>query len=904
MSITVRDAHVTVPYQLPSGVPQLPSRYVSRERLLAQLDRAADLPLTLLCAGPGAGKTALLAHWAQQAGTRVAWLSPAAADAETERFGWLLEPVLPDLPDLLPGHEDAELAPLAEAAPDSGQDLVRLLLSQAVDRRAPLVVIVDDAHVLSDPGVLDSLDRLIRSPQPWVRLILAARSDPSLPLHKYRLAGQMLELRAADLAMTPAEAREVLARHGVTLTEADLAALITRTEGWAAGVRLSAMRMEGAEDPGALVSQLAMDPGSVGEYLMDEVLRRLSQEHRRLLIETSFLTEVTGPLADAVTGISGCGDMLADLARRNCFVIPLDPLQTRYRYHHVLGEVLRYLLERPAGRPTRSLKQRAADWFGANDDLDNAVYWAVQAGNGPQAATLLARDGLAHAFVHRRDLSSLGLYTLLPLVPPGDPAGADGAGADSGATAVESAETAVANVVIAALCAGPDAAADNLERLRAGKPGPGRADPGLAATIDLAELILAQKACDADAVDAAARRLLSDDDGGAKRPAVRASPVPGLRAAVLLAQASVHTWHGRPDDVGGLLDSALAGARRDGPASLELEVLAMMALVNSLWSRTARAEQVTRQAQDLRRRAGLETPPALELATAVRAVMAGDFGDQGPASPEIALPDVAGADPGLATALALVQAGMLLARGEEAGARGALVQLASRRIPPALAARRDAMLADLDTSLGRPRSALTLLEGYQGTKFAMLTATARARAHLALGDRRQARECVRSVLITPSAQVSRLDLVSALLCDARVAQADGQRGRALELLTRAIEMARADVVLPFLQEGDAFADLLGRHPDVADRWPAPTPSRSPVAAAPGAGPLHDLADPLTQRELTILRLLSTSMSTVEIADELCLSANTVKTHLAAIYRKLPASGRREAVLRARELELI
>jgi LuxR family transcriptional regulator, maltose regulon positive regulatory protein len=284
--------------------------------------------------------------------------------------------------------------------------------------------------------------------------------------------------------------------------------------------------------------------------------------------------------------------------------------------------------------------------------------------------------------------------------------------------------------------------------------------------------------------------------------------------------------------------------------------------------------------------------------------MAGDFGDQGPASPEIALPDVAGADPGLATALALVQAGMLLARGEEAGARGALVQLASRRIPPALAARRDAMLADLDTSLGRPRSALTLLEGYQGTKFAMLTATARARAHLALGDRRQARECVRSVLITPSAQVSRLDLVSALLCDARVAQADGQRGRALELLTRAIEMARADVVLPFLQEGDAFADLLGRHPDVADRWPAPTPSRSPVAAAPGAGPLHDLADPLTQRELTILRLLSTSMSTVEIADELCLSANTVKTHLAAIYRKLPASGRREAVLRARELELI
>jgi LuxR family maltose regulon positive regulatory protein len=186
----------------------------------------------------------------------------------------------------------------------------------------------------------------------------------------------------------------------------------------------------------------------------------------------------------------------------------------------------------------------------------------------------------------------------------------------------------------------------------------------------------------------------------------------------------------------------------------------------------------------------------------------------------------------------------------------------------------------------------------------MLIAMARARAHLALGDRRQARECVRIVLITPSAQVGRLDLVAALLCDARIAQADDERGRALELLTRAIEMARGDIVLPFLRAGDAFTDLLARHPDVADRWPAPPPGMSRAVTVPASGPLHDLADPLTQRELTILRLLSTSMSTVEIADELCLSANTVKTHLAAIYRKLPASGRREAVLRARELELI
>jgi LuxR family maltose regulon positive regulatory protein len=261
-----------------------------------------------------------------------------------------------------------------------------------------------------------------------------------------------------------------------------------------------------------------------------------------------------------------------------------------------------------------------------------------------------------------------------------------------------------------------------------------------------------------------------------------------------------------------------------------------------------------------------------------------------------------------------------------------LLQQASRPIPPMLAVRRDVMIADLDTSLGRARSALGLLDGYQGTKFAVLTSVARARAHLAIGDQRQARDCVRFALTTPSAQVRRLDFVAALLCDATIATASGERGRAVEVLSQAIEMAAGEIVLPFLRAGNAFAGLLARHPDVAGRWPAPlsatpTPTvpapaapepatREPATPAPAApepavaawavpGSGHcDLADPLTQRELTILRLLSTNLSTMEIAGELCLSANTVKTHLAAIYRKLSASRRREAVVRARELELI
>jgi len=218
---------------------------------------------------------------------------------------------------------------------------------------------------------------------------------------------------------------------------------------------------------------------------------------------------------------------------------------------------------------------------------------------------------------------------------------------------------------------------------------------------------------------------------------------------------------------------------------------------------------------------------------------------------------------------------------------------------------RDIMLADLDTSVGRPHAALKLLRGYRCGELAVLTAIPCARAHLALNDLRSAQDCVRTVMTTPSTQTGRFVLVEALLCDAEIAQRGDDPGRAVEILIRALEIAQGEIVLPFLNVKDTFGDLLARHPLVAGQWPVSQPRipADPAAGPPDVNP-RELPEPLTQRELTILRFLATSMSTAEIADELCLSVNTVKTHLAAIYRKLPASRRREAVVRARELELI
>ncbi len=871
MASALRDSRTTV--------PQLPPRHVSRPRLLAALDDAASSPLTLLSAGPGAGKTVLLTDWVRRGDGRVAWLNPTAADAEPRRFWHLLMSALRE-------YGGAERGLPVSMPGGAAVDLVQMLFSTVSESVAQLVVIIDDAHVLTHPEILEGLDSLIRGWQPGLRLVLAARSDPLLPLHRYRLAGQMRELRAADLAMTPAEIREVLAVHGVTLGEQDFGILAARTEGWAAGVRLSAMRMEGADYPADIVSELALDPGSIGEYLVEEVLRQQPEAQRRLLVETSFLTEVTGPLADAVTGMTGCGEMLADLARDNSFVIPLDAAHTRYRYHQLFAEILRYLLQRRMRQDMGRLHERAAAWYEGNGDLGNAVYWAVQTGNRPRVARLLAQGGFAHAFVHRQDLSGLGLRDLLPLRLP------------QGAGPAEAAAFAVASAAIETVFADADMAAFDLKRIQALKSDEALAGANLLVTADLVELVLGQKTCDLHAVDAAAHRLLGQSIDAP------APGTPGLRAAVLLAQASTHLWHGKYEDVGSLLDEALTEAGRDGLPGLELEALGMMTFVDSYWSRMSRADEMAQRAHTLSRQKGLATPAVLELAATLRSFITGDLDGRARTLRRILLPDVVGSDPGLAVAFVLGQASVLMACGQVNAAR-IMLREAGRYIPPVLAVQRDVMLAEIDILLGRPHAALRLLRGYRAGDFATLTAVPCARAHLALEDLRSAQDCVRGALATASPQAGRVTLVDALLCGAQIAQLSDDPGRALEMLIRAIEIARGEIILPFMRLQDVFAGLLARHPAIATRWPVP---RMGPQTEPGVESVPvltaDLPDPLTQRELTVLHLLATSMSIMEIADELCLSVNTVKSHLAAIYRKLPASRRRDAVLRARQLELM
>lgn len=857
------------------AVPPLPPRHVSRTRLLTALDAALDVPLVLLAAGPGAGKTVLLSDWARHCGAPVAWMTVTAADAAPRRFWRLLWTALHSL-----DKPDEDPAPLALQGDPIRR--VQSLLAGIPDSPVPATLIIDDAHFLSHPSVLDGLDALIRSgPASHLCLILAARSDPLLPLHRYRLAGQMRELRAADLAMTHGELRHLLIRHGVTLTDADIDALLARTEGWVAGARLSAMQMENTEYPARFVSELALGEGSIGEYLVAEVLAGQPEPVRKLLTQTSPFDEVTAPLAEAVTGLGGCADLLAELARSNSFVIPLDAARTRFRYHQLLREILRHDLQWRERDSLPGLLRRAAAYFQRTGDQRRALYWAARAGDWPHAAALLARGGLAHAFVHRDDVAGLGLDRWPP--------------ASEDAAATQTPESAIARAAVAAVMtdAGPAAR----ELCGSGQPA---AEPGvsreLCLTADLVRLILGTKAGDADAVAVAAGHL------DARASHMPETQLPGLSAAVRLTRASTQFWHGQASEADALLREALSAAERTGPPVIELEVLSMTALVARLRAKPRHAEDATRRAIALLRLDGdLNVPPALDLAEAVHLMMAADMSEAAHVLERAQFPHVVGADPGLASWREIGRATVLLASGNVAGAQ-AIARLAPVSPDlPLLEALRAILLADAETLLGRPHAALRILHDCRDGHLSLFAAIPRARAFLALHDVHSAQTCVQAALST---QVSRYVLTEAMLCDAHIAQLRGDTEHALEMMWGAIELAEDDIVLPFAAAHQLFAALLAHHPGVAARWPGPPGSRPADVTVPVQRVTDRLPDPLTEREEGVLRFLATSLSPAEIADEMCLSVNTVKTHQAAIYRKLAVGGRKNAVLRARELELL
>ena len=362
-------------------------RLIARGDLAAALDRAATLKVTIISAPAGSGKTSLLRAWAGRPGqpSRLSVLQVQRNQQDAQQF-WLA------LLDAV-RHASAATgrAEPSAATPDfNAPAMVDRMLSELADARGGITLVIDDLHELTSPEALAQLTRLLTDLPPHVHAILSTRHDVRLGLHQLRLAGELAEIRAADLRFSERETRELLDASGITLSAAGAALLHQRTEGWAAGLRLAAISLTGHPDPERFVTEFSGSERTVAEYLLAEMLERQPPDVQDLLLRTSLLDRVNGELADLLTGRPGSERILLSLEDANAFVESLDPERTWFRYHHLFADFLRLELRRTLPDQVPVLHRRAAEWFIRQGQVVDAIRHTQAAGDWADAARLLA----------------------------------------------------------------------------------------------------------------------------------------------------------------------------------------------------------------------------------------------------------------------------------------------------------------------------------------------------------------------------------------------------------------------------------------------------------------------------------------------------------------------------------
>ena len=863
---------------------------MSRPGLFERLEASARV--TVVSAPPGSGKTVLLRSWIGEAGLadRAAWVAVGRQERDLQRF-WMS--VLGALRRTAPG---SGLVRELTAAPDlDGWGITERLLKDLVPLADRLWLVVDDLHELGSDQARSQLELLVMRGPPKLRFVLVTRHDLRLGLHRLRLEGELTEIRAADLRFTLAEARELFAAAGVALPEPALGMLHDRTEGWAAGLRLAALSLAGHPDPVRFAAEFSGSERTVAEYLLAEVLDRQSEQVRRLLLRTSVLDRVNGELADAMTGELGGEGLLQELEEANAFVVALDAARSWFRYHHLFADLLRRELHRTAPGEVTALHRTAAEWYAEHESPVEAVRHAQEAQDWGLATRLLAD--------HWPGLHLGGQAATAHDLLAGFPA----------KVRAEDAE-------LAALTAADELAQGSLEtaerylelaaRGAASVPTGRRAQ--LQVLLGVARLLVARQRADLPAVVEEARRL-----GVVAEGPDAAQPVLGgeLRALGLISVGTAEVWVGWLEEAERHLDQGVTLAGRIGRPYLEFSGLAYRAMIEIHRSSLVRASERCRQAIELAEQHGWTE----ELAAGAAYVMlAGVLAWQGRVEEADHWVQRAGrtitaeAEPGTALVLHTARGVLELVRGQVADALAAF--RAAERVAGQLAGPH--MLVPPTRALGlltlvrlgepeRAERELAELGEQDRGRGEIRIATAGLR--LAQHDPSAAAAALAPVL-DGSAPVEWMDwLVGLFLLEAIARDALGDPARAERALERALDLAEPD--------GAYFFFLIHPAPGLLERHARHRTAHASLAAeildllagrrpAPPPGGPRPPLEPLSGSEIRVLRYLPTNLTAPEIATELYVSANTVRTHVRHLYAKLGAHSRAETVERARALGLL
>lgn len=370
-------------------VPRLPRTLVERPRLLKQLDAALTQPLTLLSASAGSGKTTLLSAWAALHSHQVAWLSLESLDNEQTRF-WLS--IILALRTCLPGVGEAAQMLLQAPQPAPVSTILTSLLNELASLPQEMVLILDDYHVIEERALHEVLFFFLEHLPPCMHLILSTRVDPEFPLSRWRARGHMTEIRAADLRFTAAEAAIFLTEAmGLSLTAEQSGILEQRTEGWIAGLQLTALSLQKQDDPSSFLQQFRGNHRFLLDYVQEEILQRQPARTQRFLLQTAVLTHLNADLCEAVTGESTSQELLEEIEHSNLFLVPLDEERQWYRFHALFRDVLLTRLRVSQPEQVALLQHRAASWYEAQGFLHEAITHALEAGEAFYAADLIER---------------------------------------------------------------------------------------------------------------------------------------------------------------------------------------------------------------------------------------------------------------------------------------------------------------------------------------------------------------------------------------------------------------------------------------------------------------------------------------------------------------------------------
>ncbi len=875
---------------IPLPRPQAVRRPALIERLNEGLGQRHGRALTLVSAPAGFGKSTLLAEWLDEAmrlysRLGVAWISLDEADSDPSRF---LLYVIAALRNAEPSCGADAMAALLSPRPPSSESILTDLINELDGISKNVLLVLDDYHAIDSVQVDEALAFLLEHLPLRMRLVIATREDPNLPLAHLRAQGELLELRASDLRFTTGEAADFLGRvMGLALKSEEIAALQDRTEGWIAGLQLAALSMRGKEDVALFIRSFTGSHRFVLDYLAEEVLRREGEEIQTFLLRTSVLDRLCGPLCDALMESSSGQETLEYLERANLFISPLDGERRWYRYHRLFAELLRQRLDqRLAREAVAELQLRASRWYEDNGLFIEAFKYAAAAGDLDRAELLITGREMP---IHSRE-AVIAILDWLSSLPASALEGRPDLRLRFGAMSL-----------VAGRTAGVEEALLAAERGLLAADASGR-NGGLLGQVAAARATLAVTRYQADEIILQSRRaleLLRPDDLG-------------FRMTATWAMAVAHFLKRDRSEVGKTFARLESMSRMAGDAFFTQ--LALCGLGEVQQQENLLRESADTYARALRSFGDNPQPNANEAHLGLARVYyewneldaAEEEGERGLALARQYDPSI---DRFILCELFLAR--VKLARGQVAAAAARLEELASKARSPDFLHRLPE-IGELWVS--------ALLRGDEIEAAASLAASlelplARARVLLARDEPSPARALIEARRAEMAGRGWQDELLKATILLAIALRAEDNEGEALAILGQAMATAEpAGFIRLFLDEGPPMERLLA---GAADRVPAQAYARRLLAAFAGelrprdgagagsAGPLDQtLVDPLSQRELEVLRLIAEGLSNQEIGERLFLALDTIKGHNRRIFDKLDVKRRTEAIARARDLGLL